>query len=239
MSKKTKIWLIIATLLIVIGTLIFGLIMTINNWDFTKLATTVTYKTNRQIDDEFNNISIETDTEDIVFALSQNGKCEVVCYEEENLYYSAEVVDGTLTIKQIDERNWYEYIGITMGESDIIVYLPETEYKNLLIEVSTGDINIPKDFKFENIDISVSTGDIKNSALADTIKIKTDTGDVKLDKCDAKEIFVKTDTGDVTGSFLTPKVFITKTDTGDIDVPKSISGGRCEIETDTGDIKFN
>jgi DUF4097 and DUF4098 domain-containing protein YvlB len=163
----------------------------------------------------------------------------VVCYEEENLYYSAEVVDGTLTIKQIDERNWYEYIGITMGDSDIIVYLPETEYKNLLIEVSTGDINIPKDFKFENIDISVSTGDIKNSASADTIKIKTDTGDVKLDKCDAKEIFVKTDTGDVTGSFLTPKVFITKTDTGDIDVPKSISGGRCEIETDTGDIKFN
>ena len=102
MSKKTKIWIIIATFLIVIGTLIFGLVMTIKDWDFTKLATTVTYKTNRQIDDEFNNISIETDTEDIVFALSQNGKCEVVCYEEENLYYSAEVVDGTLTIKQID-----------------------------------------------------------------------------------------------------------------------------------------
>ena len=239
MSKKTKVWIIIAILLIVIGTLIFGLIMTINNWDFTKLATTVTYKTNRQIDDEFNNISIETDTEDIVFVASQNGKCEVVCNEEENLYYSAEVVDGTLTIKQIDERNWYEYVGITIGKSDIIVYLPETEYKNLLIRGSTGDINIPKDFKFKNIDISVSTGDIKNSASADIIKIKTDTGDVKLYKCDAKEIFVKTDTGDVTGSFLTPKVFIAKTDTGDIDVPKSISGGRCEIETDTGDIKFN
>jgi hypothetical protein len=42
MFKKTKIWLIFATFLIVIGTLIFGLIMTINYWDFTKLATTVT-----------------------------------------------------------------------------------------------------------------------------------------------------------------------------------------------------
>jgi len=37
---------------------------------------------------------------------------------------------------------------------------------------------------------------------------------------------------------LTDKVFITKTDTGSINVPDSITGGRCEIKTDTGDIKI-
>jgi hypothetical protein len=34
------------------------------------------------------------------------------------------------------------------------------------------------------------------------------------------------------------KIFFTETDTGDIRVPKSTSGGVCEIKTDTGDITF-
>ena len=51
-------------------------------------------------------------------------------------------------------------------------------------------------------------------------------------------MFVETDTGDVTGSLLSDKVFITKSDTGSIDVPKTVTGGKCEITTDTGDIKI-
>ncbi len=54
----------------------------------------------------------------------------------------------------------------------------------------------------------------------------------------AGEIFVETDTGDVTGSLLTDKVFITQTDTGSIDVSKIADGGKCEISTDTGDIRI-
>ena len=37
---------------------------------------------------------------------------------------------------------------------------------------------------------------------------------------------------------LSAKVFITETDTGKVEVPKSVTGGRCEIETDTGDIQI-
>ena len=47
-----------------------------------------------------------------------------------------------------------------------------------------------------------------------------------------------TDTGDVKGSLLSEKIFIPTTDTGDVDVPKTVTGGRCEITTDTGDIKI-
>ena len=69
--------------------------------------------------------------------------------------------------------------------------------------------------------------------------IKRDTGNVRFDGCDAEAIYVETDTGDVTGTFLTDKVFLTETDTGSVDVPKTITGGRCEITTDTGDIKIS
>ncbi|MBR7078004.1 MAG: DUF4097 family beta strand repeat protein [Clostridia bacterium] len=90
----------------------------------------------------------------------------------------------------------------------------------------------------------VSNGSTGTLTLTDVIAsgrfdIERDTGDVKFNRCDAAEIKVETDTGDVTGTLLTEKVFITKTDTGKVSVPSAASGGRCEIETDTGDIKIS
>ena len=78
-----------------------------------------------------------------------------------------------------------------------------------------------------------------NLVAEDNISVERTTGFVKLEKCDAAELYIKTDTGDVKGTLLSDKVFITKTDTGHIEVPKTITGGRCEISTDTGDIRIN
>jgi DUF4097 and DUF4098 domain-containing protein YvlB len=61
---------------------------------------------------------------------------------------------------------------------------------------------------------------------------------VKFEKSDAAELSIKTDTGDVTGTLLTEKIFDAKSSTGDVDVPKTGSGGKCEIRTGTGDIRI-
>ncbi len=317
MSKRTKIWLITATSLVVLGLIMFAVVMTAYNWDFTKLST-VQYETNTYaLNEDFSNISLKTETADILFATSDDGMCRVVCNEIENEKHSVTVENGTLTVNVVDEKEWYEYIGITIGTPKITVYLPETEYNSLFIKESTGDIEIPTEFKFKGIDISSSTGDVKAFASAsELIKIKTSTGDIRVenisagaldlsvstgkvnvsnvtcegdvkinvstgktnitdtkcrsvissgntgdislknvvatekfsikrstgdvsfDGCDANELFVKTDTGDVRGSLLTDKVFIIQTDTGSVDVPKTVTGGRCEITTDTGNIKI-
>lgn len=317
MRKKTKIWLVIATALVVVGCVIFGGVMTMLQWDFTKLST-VKYETNDyEIDENYKNISIVTDTADIVFVPSQNSKSSVVCYEQKNVKHSVTVKDDTLVIAVVDTRKWYEYIGINIGTPKITVYLPNAEYEKLFIKESTGNVEIPNNFRFESMDISTSTGDVKNDASAsESIKIKTgtgnirvenisaealdlsvstgeitvcdvicqgdvkihvstgktkltdvacknltssgntgdislknviatekfslerSTGDVKFDGCDAAEISVKTDTGDVTGTLLSEKVFLAETDTGRVEVPKTATGGRCEITTDTGDIRI-
>lgn len=279
MRKSTKIWLITATSLIVLGCIMFSVAMTKNHWDFTKLNT-VKYETNTyQISEEFNSISMNTDTADILFLPSNEGMCKVVCYEMENAKHSATVQDDTLTLNVVNEKEWYDYIGITFGTPKITVYLPETEYTSLFIKEDTGDIEIAKDFKFESIDISTSTGDInisnvtcegdivinvstgkvslsdikcknlisdgstgdislKNVIATEKFSIERNTGDVKFDGCDATEILVKTDTGDVTGNLLSEKIFITQTSTGNVNVPKSTTGGKCEITTSTGDINI-
>lgn len=82
------------------------------------------------------------------------------------------------------------------------------------------------------------TGDMqmtKTTATGD-LRITTDTGDVTLDACDASSLDLRTDTGDVTGTLLTDKVFQAHSDTGSVQVPQTMDGGLCRIESDTGDI---
>ena len=254
-----KKWMIIATALVVVGSLMFVIVMTINKWDFTKLST-VKYETNTyEITEEFNSILIDTSTVDIVFVPSGDESCKVVCHEEEKLKHSVDVKNGTLTIKETNTREWYDNIGITMGSTKITVYLSEGDYEKLVIDTSTSDIEMSGDYYFDLIDVSVSTGSIDltgvsckalatkgstgdiclDNVIADeSINIKRSTGNVKFVKCDAEEIFVKVSTGDVTGSLLSDKVFSTKTSTGRVSVPNTTTGGVCEITTNTGDINI-
>ena len=297
MKKITKIWLIVAGSLILLGGILFVGVMAALKWDFMKLPTAVYEKNLYEVQENFYGISIETDTADITFALSDNEACKVECYEEKNANHLVGVQDGTLVITA-QNKAWYEYIGVNFDSPKITVYLPEKEYGALNIDGATGDVEIPKDFAFQDVDIALSTGDVVfRAAAAKDVKIETSTGsicventsvnelklsvstgkvtlsditcqsvvsdggtgdiylsnvialgkfsiergtgDVKFVDSDAAEIFVVTGTGSVTGTLLTDKVFLVETGTGKVDVPKSIEGGRCEIETGTGSVKLS
>ena len=107
------------------------------------------------------------------------------------------------------------------------------------MSVTTGDVKL-SDILCKNFISSGNTGNItlKNVIVEEKISIERSTGDIKFDGADAAEIFAKTSTGDVTGSFLTDKVYIVETNTDDVDVPRTTTGGRCEITTGTGDISI-
>lgn len=317
MRRTTVLWLAVAISLVLAGCIIFGGVMTASGWNFTKLST-VQYETNEyEIKEGYKDISIITDTADIVLVPSEQGRYSVVCYEEKNAGHTVSVKDGTLEITLVDMKKWHERIGFNFGTPKITVYLPRGEYGALLVKSSTGNMEISKEFTFKSIDISESTGNVTSLASAsEAIKINTsagnilvesisagsldlsvstgriavsaltcegdvkihvstgkadlydiacknltssgDTGDLSLENviateklilerttgdilfegCDAAEIFMQTATGHVTGSLLSDKVFITRTDTGKVDVPKTVTGGTCEIITDTGDIKI-
>ncbi|MBQ7106743.1 MAG: DUF4097 family beta strand repeat protein [Clostridia bacterium] len=260
MRKVTKKWLILATSLILVGGLIFGGVIAMLKWDFTKLST-VKYQTNTyEIGDAFTNISIKTDTADIIFALSDDGKCKVECYEEENAKHSVTVKDGTLTVELIDKKAWYDYIGINLGSPKITVYLPKTEYSSLLIKEHTGDIVMPKDFNFEDVNISLSTGDVDFCASAlRLIKIKTSTGDIRVENISVGALDLSVSTGkvtvtgancvgDITVGVSTGKAYFTDVkcnnittngNTGDITFKNVVAKQNFSIERSTGDVTFD
>ncbi len=318
MQTKTKVWLVLATCLVLMGLIIFGGTLSMANWDFSNLSTRKYQTNNYEINQKFTGITINSNTADIIFLVSDSEETYVECFEEQNAKHLVQVKDNCLSIEIDDLRKWYEYIGLSFKTSKITIHIPEGEYGSLLIKSSTSDIEIPNELKFNNIDISVSTGNVRNCAsstgdlklststghiditgisagkielststgdinassvvcsddffvnvttgktnisdticksifskgntgkvalknviVSETFDIKRSTGDILIDKCDAKELNITTDTGDVKGTLLSEKVFITKTDTGRVNVPKTVSGGKCEITTDTGNIKIN
>ncbi len=107
------------------------------------------------------------------------------------------------------------------------------------IHVDTGKTKL-EDLTCRALRTDGKTGDItlKDVVASGAFSIERTTGDVRFENADAAEITVKTDTGDVTGSLRSEKVFLTASDTGKQNVPKSVTGGRCEITTDTGDIEI-
>ena len=315
MKKTVKLLFIIAATLILAGGLLFTCVLWASGWDFTKLSSSDYESETKEISEDFDSITVSSDTTDILLALSENGKTYVDFYKKADNYYSVSVIDGALTI-ELSEEKWYKDI-FDFGQETVTVYLPEKEFADLVIDSSTSDIKISEGIRFENVNISISTGDVEsyasvkscfkisattgdihlNKVTANSVEISVSTGDIELENlnctgeiklevstgdaklenvrcgslvstgdtgdmifknviadvkydikrstgdirftnCDAGEIYIETSTGCVKGNLLTEKVFIVKSSSGDVDVPETVTGGICKINTSTGDVEL-
>lgn len=315
MKTKLIIALVIAAGLIFIGIAVAACGFAMSGFDIKNLTTDPEVTNYMTIDQDFNSIIIDATTADLKILPSTDGKCKIDLVERENLYFMPSVENGILTINEIDDRKWYEYIGIGWSNMSITLYLPKEQYDSLTVELTTGRAQIDSGLEFGKVDIKATTGSVKceakvteslaikcttgliyaSGADVDTIKLKAstgsielcnsscktleveattgsiklsevsgtgdfdieattgkinlsdvvtegdltieaDTGDVIFKRCDAANLSITTDTGDIEGSLLSSKVFFYETDTGDVELPRTDEGGKCNIETDTGDI---
>ena len=242
MRTKTKVWLLIATFCVLAGCILFVGVMAPLKWDFLSLST-AEYETNiHEISQDFDRISMNTETADIVFVLSNDGRCSVECYEEKNAKHSVAVENGALKIERIDDKKAFRlitFIGINFESPKITVYLPKAEYASLLIQESTGDIKIPQDFLFENVDISSDTGDVCfNASASGMIKIETSTGEIRMEDLSTGALELTASTGEVFLTNIGCQNLTSSGSTGDISLKNVIAEARISIERDTGDVRF-
>lgn len=253
--SKTGIWLLVAASLTVLGMVILFLAAHAVNWDFEGYRTSVY----NEVDSEFDVISINTNTADIEFLPSDNGKCRVISYESEKVRHAVSVADGTLTVSVEDGRKWYEHIGVGFRTPRLTVYLPKSEYQTLIIRENTGDVKMPREFTFERADITVSTGDVEWSAsVTDSLKIKSNTGGVCMEDTSVGSLEISVTTGKVsvsdvrvggdvrigvtTGKSVLEDVrcqnLISNGSTGEMLLEEVIATGKLSIERSTGDVKL-
>lgn len=240
MKTKTKIWLVIAVLLVLIGGVLFARVMSALDWDFTKLTTAEYEITTHEMSEAFDRIAVDTDTADVVFAVSEDGKCKVECYEETKAKHTVLVQDGALTVAVAEKRTAFDFIGITFDTPKITVYLPKTAYTSLVIEESTGDITVPAGFAFDEVGISLSTGDVFFSgSVTETLKIKTSTGDIRVEETAATTLDLAVSTGETYLSDVFCVNLVADGDTGSITLKNFVAAEKMSVVRSTGDVVFD
>lgn len=117
------------------------------------------------------------------------------------------------------------------------IYADGARAESLNIYSTSGKLHI-NDVTAGNLEAQSTSGSItlSKALVSGDMHIKNVSGKVRLEDCDAGSLLIKTVSGDVSGTLLTEKRFLTETTSGDVDVPKSSSGGKCEVQTTSGDI---
>lgn len=357
MKKAKKIAIIVAVSMIAVGLISIVGSLALVQFDATKLNTMEWETKTYAVEDSFTNISIQGGDATVSLVPATDGKCKVVCTENEVIYDKVEVVDNTLTIERVDESQWYHNIGVHFGEIQVTVYLPEDAYEVLFINNTSGRIDVPGDFTFEEAEVVnssgkinfmadvdgalkventsggiyvgdnsveslsvkgtsgsievinvVATGDVEvngssggigvskvecaNLSAANTsgslrlseivatgdvnvegtsggvhledvecanltgsnssgkinctdvnasgnINLENSSGGIALEACDAESLKLSATSGSIRGTLLTEKIFQADATSGSVDVPKTTSGGVCEVTTTSGSIKMS
>lgn len=165
MKKAKKIALIVGICMIVFGLISLFISLVFVGFDLTKVDT-VKWETNTyNIEDSFENISVTGMDATVTLVPSTDNTCKVVCTENEDIYDEIAVVDNTLTIKRINNSKWNFNFGVSLEEIKITVYLPKTEYQKLLLDNTSGRLDVPAGFVFEEAKVNNSSG--KASFMAD------------------------------------------------------------------------
>ena len=228
--KGSKIWLIIAVLMLVSG-LGLAAIGTANGgtWkmrfdlkDFkVKTADSEEYVNKTEIVDEFSTIKVITSTVDI--NIENGDKYSVTYYVPEDKIPEIRCENGVLTV-DTNESNSVSIFNFGFFTDD----------KNPYITITT-----PSTEAGNKLDVRSSTGDIKVTGLGFDGNIKTSTGDVSVSHGFIKDGYIKTSTGDITVDYISSETIETETSTGEFKLSHSIVNRKLTSDTSTGDIQLN
>lgn len=233
--KTQKILFKAAIILIILGVIIGGVKL------FRVMTQTETLLIHSEvIEDSFENISIDIDTDDITIESSKDDKCHLETDEFKDLPHETTVVNNTLTIKQVSKSELFKNIEFGKDSPKLKLYLPKKSYKNLYVNGDLGNVTVSSEFTFGDVTIKIDTGNIKlsNVVAHNKFEFDIDVGNITMDNCDAEEITAEVDTGNVKGSLRSDKVFNVRVDVGSVSVPDTNKGGRCDIKVDAGNVKI-
>ena len=265
--KKTVIAILIAVLVVAIGGALAFAGLSAVRYDFKRLDRTE-YATNTHSVGMVNAIDVQCERADVELAASGEADCKVVCFENNQEKYAVDAVDGTLVIRPENKTTRWSLFGFAFKSPRITIYLPAGTYELLKVEMDTGDLTADKALSFQNVEVEMGTGDLtlsgvqvqamtarggtgdirlsdmgaqtvlNNVVCSGDLRCDSSTGDIRLTDVDGANLYLSASTGDIEGSIRTDKVFTAQASTGKISVPATTSGGRCEVETSTGDIRL-
>lgn len=237
MKRSTKIFIVVALVMLAAGIILFvgGAISV--GFNFKELAGTLAEQT-YVIEESFDNIQMNGDVCGFRIARSEDGTCRVVIKQLDRLDYSSEVINGTLTVRETDNRKWYERIGIFTGVSEAVVYLPEDEYAGVTAESDVGYVTVEGGFTFDRVTLKSDTGKISvNGVKVGALDAEASTGAVVIEKVHASGgIATDVSTGRTVISSVECASLDIESDTGRVRLANVLVEGDMRVENDTGNV---
>ncbi len=176
--------LIIAAIILIIGAILVGVGCVLLQKNPPKNTNVVTVTKEYHIGEAPKQINVDSTVSCVEILPIEGDEWRVECKEKENLHHTIELANGVLTIKQIDNRRWYEHIGIFSGLQplSIIVYLPAQTYESLCIDSTSGSIQVAENFVFSSANLKNTSGFIAMSASVEgDLTVKNTSGSITVD----------------------------------------------------------
>ena len=230
-SRKTQKIVGLSLTSLLVAFIAFSAGMSIYGYSTLNTKTTV-------IEENFTSINIDVKIYYVVIKSSDNNECKVINTETNKVLVDVQVNDGTLEIKTIDNREFYERMMFSSLGFEIEVYLPSATYESLYVENSTGDLKVSSGFTFSDSTINISTGDVSLSDVSlGNVKIIISTGDIYMKNINCTTLDINAGTGD--------KKLINVISTGDMNIKGStgdiildgVDAANIYITNSTGDVK--
>lgn len=242
MKKSIKTAMITAAILIGAGLLISTIGAATVGFDFSRIVQkNQGEKKTFTISNEFDSISIKNVSDNVEFLPSEGNECTVICYDHDHLKYNVSVNNGTLDIREEDNRQWFEHIGffnIGWESENVTVYLPEGTYHDLNIDTVSGNVTLKNHYSFDNAVINTISGDISITKIKvnESDSFDTISGSVTLDSILCGTMTAESVSGDITLRNPMAKNYINlNTTSGDIQLNNPVSES-LSAHTVSGDI---
>ncbi len=219
--KRTAIAILIAVIVVAIGgALVFAGLSAVH-FKFRDLDTAKYVTNTYDLGEGFTRVEMDLDTANVTLEPAADGKCRVVCVEQEKHLHTVAVKGGALIVRAAEGRPWSILdVGIHTKSPSVTVYLPAADYESLKVEADTGRVVLSPGLAFRTVDVDA------------------DTGSVEADGVDVKTLKISNDTGRIKVANMTPETAELEVETGSLEVIDVVCAGDLRCESTTGSIRL-
>lgn len=278
MKKSKKVWVITAACCMVVGGAAVVSAIVVSGFDSSRAATggnssaqiwgdnwnlsdfsTESYETKTySVEEEFSNLEVNTDWQDVSFLPAEDGKCRVECAENEDLTYMVKVDGDTLRVFQNDKSQWYDKIGFFFSENtQVTIYLPQAEYGQLSVTTSSGNIGVPNGLTFSSAVVKTASGEVGIKAkITENLEAESSSGNIAVEGFEGEMLTAGAASGNITASGIETqgkvsfhavsgdvglsgcqaKEISLSCTSGDVALANTCAEGKMEVQTTSGDV---
>ncbi len=165
---------------------------------------------------------------------TSSGKIDIS--EVECASMAAENSSGSIYISTVSATGDMEVKG-TSGS----IHITDVDVDgDMAVNATSGGLNL-ENVECTNLTAENNSGKISCTSVVASgdINLENSSGGIVLEACDAENLKLSATSGSIRGTLLTEKIFQADATSGSVDVPKTTSGGVCEVTTTSGSIKIS